>query len=569
MKKLILSVILLSIPCVAIGMDYTFNNDQIIGEYTLTKTSEQKLIQIGLKQEVNVYKTIYILQSINGLEIEAPNSQLGGAPLIASSKDPCILHCKIVDAIIKIDRLDNQHSTGLQIQMGEYHGVYKWVNRGKYGVDSTDTVFQYKKPDILGLREEKLSEANNKISNGLIKNIHGILVLKNGCIAFEEYYNGSNANHLHQIRSAGKSITSIAMGIAIDQGYIPGVHQKVFDYFKNEAPIQGWDRKKQQMTIEHLLTMTSGIDCDDWQEPQFKCGEKMKAAKDWGQFALTLPMAYEPGTHWAYNSTALMILSSVIKKTTGKRYQDFLKKELLEPLGIKDHILLISPEGDGYTGGSAKMTARDMAKIGYLFLKKGNWFGKQIVSSSWVEQSTKSHVESSNFFPYGYLWWKGQRTVNGLNIETYYAAGNGGQNTFIFPSLDMVVVFTGGNYSNKLQNQIFGLLSKYIIAAATPRKTKLKVKNIDPKILASYAGIFKKMKMQIIVTKKKNGLYWKNSKNSKNSKPHPLYPLSENLFISPSKRYDDLYIKFQFDSQQKLSGLIWNYYWRSVFLGKK
>ncbi|MDM8537294.1 serine hydrolase [Desulfobacterales bacterium HSG17] len=564
--EIILLIILLTVPTIALGMASGIDANQIVGEYTLTKSSEHKLIQAGLNQQVDIYKTLYILQSVNGLEIEAQNSQQGGAPLIASTIDPYTFHCKVADAIIIMDIPDNAHATGLRVQMGDFRGIYQWENRGKSGVDSVDAVFQNKDPEMLGLNENKLSEADIKVSSGLLKNIHGIMVIKNGYIAFEKYYNGSNVNHIHQIRSAGKSITSIAIGIAIDQGYIPGVDQKVFDYFLKEAPPEGWDRKKQQLTIEHLLTMTSGIDCDDWQEPQFECGKKMLTSSDWGNFALTLPMAYEPGTHWAYNSTALMILSRVIRNTTGKRYQDFLKENLLGPIGIKNYTLLISPEEDGYTGGSAKMTARDMAKIGYLYLKKGNWFGKQIVSSSWVDQSTSSHVKSSNFFPYGYLWWKGKRTVNGVNIETYYAAGNGGQYIFIFPSLDMVVVFTGGNYNNKLQNQIYGLLSKYIINAATPQKTKLKVKIIAPEILDSYTGLYQNKNMQIVITKQKGGLYWINSNTS--SKPVHIYPLSNSLFISPSQRYDHTLIKFQFDSQKKISGIGWHDFWRSVFLEK-
>ncbi len=559
-------MVFLLIPHIVIGMAYGFNANQIAGEYSLTKSSEQKLIQAGLDQQADLYKTLYILQSVNGLEIEAQNSQQGGEPLTASAKDPYSFHCKAADALIKMDIPDNRHATGFQVHKGDYHGIYQWKNRGKSGVDSADTVFQHKKPELLGLDADKLTEASIKISSGLIKNIHGMLVIKDGCIAYEEYYNGSNANHIHQIRSAGKSITSIAIGIAIDLGYIPGVDQKVFDYFKNEAPPEGWDRKKKQMTIEHLLTMTSGVDCDDWQEPQFECGKTMRNSKDWGQFALTLPMAYQPGTHWAYNSTALMILSKVIRKATGKPYQDFLKEQLMEPLGIKNYKLLISPEGNGYTGGSAKMTARDMVKIGYLYLKKGCWFGKQAVSSSWVKQSARRHVKSGNFMQYGYLWWRGQRTVNGINVETYYAAGNGGQYIFIFPSLDMVTVFTGGNYNNKLQNQVYGLLSKHIITAAIPQETKAKIKNITPEILASYTGLYGKKDMQFVITKQNNSLFWKNPSN--NSKAHRLYPLSEDLFISPSKRYDDAFFKFRSDSEKLLIGVTWHNFWRSVFLKK-
>ncbi len=563
--KILVFFILLLIPQVGFAMDRAIDSTQIIGEYTLTKASEQQLIKVGMKQMANSYKTLYILQNVDSIEIEPQH--LPGIPLVPTTTDPYTFQCKEVNALIKMRVQGKEHATGFHAQMGDFDGTYKWEDQGKFSIDRPSSIFQYKNPEKHGLDSKKLIEASIKISSGVIKNIHSLLIIKNGDLVFEEYYNGSNVNHNHQIRSAGKSITSIAIGIAIDKGYISGVDEKVFDYFSEEAPLGGRESKKQYMTIEHLLTMTSGFDCDDWREPKFECANKMTTTKNWGQFALNLPMSHHPGTHWAYNGTALMILSDLIKKTTGEKYQEFLNTHLMKPLGIKSYVPLISPLGNAYTGGSAKMTARDMAKIGYLFLKKGNWFGNQVVSSAWVDQSSKFSVETSSFHPYGYLWWRGQRTVNGLNIETFYAAGNGGQNIFVFPSLDMVVVFTGGNYGNKLTNQIFGLLSKHVIAASVPQKAKPKILELSQDTITSYTGIYEKKNIKFYITKNGNSLYWNNKPGD--FKKTRMYPLSENLFILPSNNYDHSFIKFQFDLQKQLSGLIWHNKWRSFFLKRE
>jgi CubicO group peptidase (beta-lactamase class C family) len=153
------------------------------------------------------------------------------------------------------------------------------------------------------------------IRGGAYKDVHAILLVRGGRLILKEYFQGYNRKKPHQIRSATKSIGSVLVGIAIDKGYLPGVKKPIHPYFKDQTA--GWDDRAKAVTIKSLLTMTSGFDCDDHRGESFQCEKVMYRAEDWVNFALNLPMAHQPGDHWAYNSSSLILLSEIIARTTG------------------------------------------------------------------------------------------------------------------------------------------------------------------------------------------------------------------------------------------------------------
>ncbi len=569
MKTRLFLIFLLLIPSLCYSQTDPPDFRNLVGEYALTESSEKDLLEAGVDAEsIDLYRTLYLLKCVDGLQIESQNMQGKGGMILSPhpQKDDTFVNeqIKVVVTVFFSDQADLKKAKGLIVQMERFKGRYHRIDRGPTGADEPDTDFPAARPEDLGLDPEKIDIALTRIRSGYYENIHGLLVLKDGRLVVEEYFNGSNAAHRHQIRSSGKSITSIVMGIAIDKGHIPNADQKVYPYFAEYAPPDGWGPLKNEITIRHLLTMTSGLGCDDWRPPKFRCSHEMWAGQNWLDYALNIPEVYKPGTHWAYNGAALMIISGVIRKATGTSHQDFALKHLFEPLGIKEYPCLVSPKGNAYTGGSSKLKARDMARLGYLYLRQGQWQGRQIVSRDWVRKSTSPSVTTSNQFDYGYLWWLGQKTFGDQKVKMYYAAGNGGQNIFVFPSLDMVVVFTGGNYSHKLANQMFGILAKHIVPAALPDYSPPRPIDLPDEKLDRYLGTYRCDYWSFTIKKKAGQLIL----FSKSKKGSPLYPISREIFVTPNKQYENSTVKFVIDADGRVLRMFWHKYWRSFELTK-
>ena len=340
-----------------------------------------------------------------------------------------------------------------------------------------------------GVKIAPIAELIRAIKRGDYKNIHSVLLARGGRLILEEYFQGYNRDKLHPLRSATKSIGSVLVGIAIDQGYLPSVKKSIYHYFKDKA--LGWEDRAKAVTIKSLLTMTTGFDCDDHRGESFQCERAMYRAGDWVNFALNLPMAHQPGEHWAYNSTSLILLSEIITKATGLSVPLFADKYLMGPLGISGFRWGFSPKGRVWLGGNASMRPRDMAKFGQMCLNKGLWQNRRIVSEAWLAESTRLHAYSEYGMEYGYLWWCGRQTINGLPIEGFWAQGNGGQVIFVCPIVDLVAVFTGGNYSSMLEFQFMGMLINHILPAMLlpgPEKTFIAP---DKQAIAALPGAYR------------------------------------------------------------------------------
>ncbi|MFW9903796.1 MAG: serine hydrolase domain-containing protein [Candidatus Thorarchaeota archaeon] len=267
-------------------------------------------------------------------------------------------------------------------------------------------------------------------------NLDSIIIVKNGYIVLEEYPSPRYHQTSHHILySVTKSVTSALIGIAIDKGYIEDVNQTVVDYFPNRT-IQNLDSRKQQVTIEHLLTMSAGF---EWVGPDLLSQEY-----SWGQavfsgnpieFILNLPMEYDPGTTWYYNGGCSHLLSAILTVTTGNSTLEFARENLFDPLGINSVYWPKDDQGIYYGGQNIGLKPRDMAKFGYLFLNNGTWDGKQIISKEWVATSTETRFVL-NHNGYGYQWW------TFFPHEIYFAWGLFEQKIIIVPDYDLVIVFT-------------------------------------------------------------------------------------------------------------------------------
>ncbi len=266
----------------------------------------------------------------------------------------------------------------------------------------------------------------------VIRKVNALLILRspNGTL-IEEKAGQWN------IRSATKSILSLLIGIAIQEGFINSIEDNLGQFFYDHPSLSSDDTKK-SITIRHLLTMKSGFSSiDKGVEPI-----KFIKSKDWVDHILKRPLQSSPGTIFDYNSANTHILSAIITKTTGMNAAMFAKKYLFDPLGINDFIWDNDPNGNSFGGGNLFLKPNDLAKIGFLLTHNGEWKGKEIVSKNWISESLEKNYLWGYGFHYGYLWYIKDETdeVTGKQYVTYSAAGAGGQKLLIIPELDVVLV---------------------------------------------------------------------------------------------------------------------------------
>jgi CubicO group peptidase (beta-lactamase class C family) len=289
--------------------------------------------------------------------------------------------------------------------------------------------------------------------------IDSLLVVRNGYLVTEKYYSPYEEDTLHGIYSVTKSIVSALMGIAIHEGYINSVDDPVLDYFP-ERNFEKDDALKRSITVEHLLTMSAGLEWD-WDE--------MISTPDFIQYVLDQPMYTKPGAEFYYSSGNAHLLSAIIQETSGLNAHDFGQKYLFDYLGIDDFSWKKDISGISKGGWGMKMKPRDMAKFGYLYLNRGVWDGQQVIPSEWIEASTKRHIQVPEpLEPWdlymGYLWW--------LHEDGIYAAhGMKGQFIYVIPEFDMVVVITSHIPDAKF-SQPQMLIRDYIIPAVKSTANK-------------------------------------------------------------------------------------------------
>jgi CubicO group peptidase (beta-lactamase class C family) len=318
-------------------------------------------------------------------------------------------------------------------------------------------------------------------------NIDSVLLVKDGKLVLEEYFGANHRDTFHQIRSATKSIGSILVGIAVDRGLLESAPTPIYPYFRSYEPVEGWDSRLREVTVRDLLTMTSGFECDDL-ATRFACENAMHGTQDWVEYSLNLPMAHEPGVHWAYNSSSLILVGEIVAVESGMPLHRFADEHLFEPLGI-DFRWESSPRNRAWIGGGARMRSRDMAKIGLMMANGGTWKGRRILSEAWIEESTGRHEEERNGVWYGYLWQIGNNYIGTEMVRAYWASGNGGQYIIVIPDHGLVAVFTGGNYDSPLGGQPLQMLVRYILPAflhPSPPGTF----DLPPDRLAGYTGVY-------------------------------------------------------------------------------
>jgi CubicO group peptidase (beta-lactamase class C family) len=315
-------------------------------------------------------------------------------------------------------------------------------------------------PEEEGMDSARLADMVDRIQQEKMA-LNSLLIVRNGYLVTELYAYPYSAGQVHFIASVTKSVMSALVGIAIAQGSIKDVHQTLFSLLPAKGAAN-LDAQKQAITLEDLLTMTSGLDCHENPAP----GEAfMQASPDWVQFMLDLPMAAQPGTTFNYCTAAVELVSAIVQQATGMSAREFANQNLFAPLGIgpvSEAQWTPDPQGVTMGGYGLALTPRDMAKLGYLYLEQGQWDGETVVPADWVATSTASHSNLGNPKEYGYLWWADPEG------KWVAALGMAGQHIFVYPAENLVVVFTSDLPTNAPESDydpLKELLDGYILPA--------------------------------------------------------------------------------------------------------
>jgi CubicO group peptidase (beta-lactamase class C family) len=309
--------------------------------------------------------------------------------------------------------------------------------------------------------------------------LHSLLVIRNGYIVYEDYPNALyDVNRKHILHSVTKSFTSSLIGIAIEEGYIGSITDTVISYFPDRT-IQNMNAYKEAMTIEHLLTMTSGYDWDEWLYPYTDPRNdliEMIVSGECTQFMLDHPVVDDPGTVWLYNTGVSYLLAALIYETSGLTPLEFAFQYVFGTLGISDVYWTESPEGINYGGSELHLTPRDLAKFGFLNLQGGFWESQQVVPVDWVSESTEIAVYLGPILSYGYQWW-----VNS-QLQSYEAHGLYAQRLVVIPDYNLIVVFTAEIEGESPYNS---LILEYIIPACG----EIPPRGFDPLALVALTAV--------------------------------------------------------------------------------
>lgn len=315
--------------------------------------------------------------------------------------------------------------------------------------------------------KEKIKQLKGGINEGIFKKVNSIVVLKNGKILLEEYFNGEDRNSLHDPRSVGKSFTSTLMGISINEGFIKSDTQSLGNFY-NLNQFQNFSEFKENTAIKELLTMSSGFDGNDEDDHSPGNEENMYPTQDWVKFTLDLPFESKLRGKWHYFTAGVILLGDIVNKSVPEGLEKYADEKLFKPLGITTYKWQYTPQNIPNTAGGIQMNALDFAKYGQLYKNNGVWNNTHILTKEWVEKSLskqKQIVGRGNEF-YGYLFWNKVFKANNKNYEAFYCAGNGGNYILIFKNEPLVIVITASAYGQPYAHaQVSEMLSKYILPA--------------------------------------------------------------------------------------------------------
>lgn len=313
----------------------------------------------------------------------------------------------------------------------------------------------------------KIQELKGMIEEGVFKKINSIVVLKQGKLLIEEYFNGENRDSLHDPRSVGKTFASSLMGIAIADRFIQNEFEPLAKFYEfSQYP--NFHSGKRSTTLQELLTMSSGFDGDDGDPSSPGNEENMYPTNNWVEFALKLPYRDSLRRKWHYFTAGVVLLGDVINKSVPGGMERYAHEKLFAPLEISRYRWEYTPQGLPNTAGGIRMNALDFAKFGQLYKNGGVWNGRRVLPKQWVQKSLSKQVliPGREIQYYGYLFWNKVFKIRKKGYEAYYCAGNGGNYIIIMDDIPYVIVMTASAYGQPYAHtQVGRIMNEYLLPA--------------------------------------------------------------------------------------------------------
>ncbi|MEP5611000.1 MAG: serine hydrolase [Cyclobacteriaceae bacterium] len=301
-----------------------------------------------------------------------------------------------------------------------------------------------------GINRDSIQNLLRLIEETPPNDFRGLVVIKNNKIVIEEYFHTYWRNTIHDIRSAGKSITAMLLGVALKEGLVQNLEQSVYSFFpKNKYPTLNEEYKK--IKLEHLLNMSSGLDADTDDSQSFGHAVNWIAKDDWKAYLLSVPVTSRPGKEWVYADINALLIGAVIEETSGMSLKDFAKEKIFDPFGIKQFYWYTNANNQTGAAGNLYLSTLDFAKLGMPLVNEGKWGGQQIIDTSYVEKLCSNETfDLSDDNPYadyyGMMWYKSHRTFGNNDIDYVFASGNGGNHLIVIPDRELVIALTSSAY---------------------------------------------------------------------------------------------------------------------------
>ncbi|UTA69158.1 serine hydrolase [Emticicia sp. 21SJ11W-3] len=317
--------------------------------------------------------------------------------------------------------------------------------------------------------KQKIEGLNKNIHLNKLKEITGIVVIKEGKLLLEEYFNKEERTTLHDPRSVGKSFASTMIGIAIHDGYIKNESETLKSFYDLKQ-FANYSPGKDSVKISDLLSMSSAFDASDNNSDSPGNEENMYPTANWVKFALDLPMdkGKANGKQWDYFTAGVVVLGDILHRSVPGGLQKYADTKLFKPLGIKNYEWQFTPQHVANTAGGLRLSALDFARYGELYRNKGVYNGKQILPGEWVAKTFTKYLPipgRTNEY-YGYLFWNKTYVVNGKSYEAFYCTGNGGNKIYVFQNIPLTIVITAKAYGRPYAHpQVDKMMQEYILPA--------------------------------------------------------------------------------------------------------
>lgn len=317
-----------------------------------------------------------------------------------------------------------------------------------------------------------LTALADAIGRGDIPKTNAVLIVSRGRLVYEGYFGAGRRDLLNDTRSAMKSVTSLAVGLAIQSGAIGSVKAPAFSYLEDLAPFANDGQTKRQITIEDLLTMSSALACNDDDDASPGNENNMHPQHYWARWAVDLPTIAgyaRDGSGlgpWRYCTAGAFLLGQILQRAVGEPADKYIDERILAPLGVTKFEWPYSPSGEAMTGGGLRLSARDLAKLAWMLVDDGRWSGSQVIPSAWVDAAFTVRRPAYFGLDYGYLFWRRVYHTPCGDVVGWQMSGNGGNAVVMLRAIHAAVVVARADYNTKgMHQQTQALLETYVLPA--------------------------------------------------------------------------------------------------------